>query len=213
MPEGNRGDPVAIGPQWKDGGRWNQRVRPNPDAKTPLETLKMFREEIAMRISSTEAKLRGYDPSEIARIKVAEEGNREAAQLIETIHQVFSSIPKPSITLRVALALDDDWIISEERTAELAMEDAEEDWRAVPKWKTEGYQEYFTFSDPPGWRFYLPAFMCHYLEDFPGCGYDAVYWACIRRDKLVALTSEEVAVVERFVTLCHKYESPRIGET
>ena len=46
----------------------------------------------------------------------------------------------------------------------------------VPKDKTEAYQEYFTFSDPAGWRFYLPAFMSHYLSEFPDYGYDAVYW-------------------------------------
>lgn len=159
-----------------------------------------------MRISSAEARRRGYDPAEIARIELAEEGQREADELIRLIDQVFTSIPMPQCTLRVARALDDEWIISEERAAELAKEDAETDWREVPEEKTRAYQEYFTFADPPGWRFYLPAFMTHYLREFPGYGYDAVYWACCERTYIDDLTSEELAVVEKFVTLCHKYE-------
>ena len=162
-----------------------------------------------MRISSAEAMQRGYDPGEVARIRLAEEGNREANHLRDIIHRVFTLIPKPLITLRVARALDDEWTVSAERAIELAWEDAEDDWRTVPREKTEAYQEYFTFSDPPGWRFYLPAFMCHYLEEFPGYGYDAVYWACVQRDKLTALTPDEIAVVDKFVALCHKYERSR----
>jgi hypothetical protein len=159
-----------------------------------------------MRISSAEAGQRGYDPNEIARIQAAEEGKRAADDLARIIDQVFVSIPVPSITLRVARALDDEWNISGERAVELAKQDPETDWRDVPKDKTEAYQEYFTFSDPAGWRYYLPAFMSHYLSEFPDYGYDAVCWACIRRDHFDALTPDEVAVVDKFVALCHKYE-------
>ena len=116
-----------------------------------------------MRISSAEARQRGYDPNEIVRIQSAEVGKLEADDLVRTIDRVFVSIPVPPITLRVALALDDEWNISDERAGELAKQDPETDWRDVPKDKTEAYQEYFTFSDPAGWRFYLPAFMSHYL--------------------------------------------------
>jgi len=160
-----------------------------------------------MRISSAEARRRGYDPDEIARIKLAEEGQREADELIRLIDQVFTSIPKPRTTLSVARALDDEWIISEERAAELAKEDPETDWRDVPEEKTRACQEYFTFSDAPGWRFYLPAFMTHYLREFPGYGYDAVCWACAGRTHFDDLTADELAVVEKFTALCHKYES------
>lgn len=160
-----------------------------------------------MRISSAEARQRGYDPNEIARIELEEEGKLEADDLVRIIDRVFISIPKPLITLRVARALDDEWNISDERAAELAQDDTETDWRDVPKEKTEGCQEYFTFSNPAGWRFYLPAFMSHYLSEFPDYGYDAVYWACIGRDHFEALTAEEVSVADKFVALCHKYEN------
>ena len=159
-----------------------------------------------MRISSTEARERGYDPSEVARIEQAEAGQREAGELRKLIDRTFTSIPKPETTLRVARALDDEWTITPQRAAELALEDSESDWRDVPKEKTEAYQEYFTFSDPPGWRFYLPAFMTHYLTEFPDYGYDAVYWACSRRDHIGDLTEDELAVVDRFLDLCHRYE-------
>lgn len=159
-----------------------------------------------MRISSAEARQRGYDPNEIVRIQSAEVGKLEADDLVRTIDRVFVSIPVPPITLRVARALDDEWNISDERAGELAKQDQETDWRDVPKDKTEAYQEYFTFSDPAGWRFYLPAFMSHYLSEFPDYGYDAVYWAGTRRTHFDALTPDEVAVVDKFVALCHKYE-------
>lgn len=159
-----------------------------------------------MRISSKEARERGYDPVSVACIERAEAGQREADALRQRIDETFTSIPKPSTTLRVARALDDEWWITEERAAELALEDPETDWRDVPKAKTEAYQEYFTFSDPPGWRFYLPAFMSHYLTEFPDYGYDSVYWACCRREHIGELTEEELAVVDKFLELCHRYE-------
>lgn len=159
-----------------------------------------------MRISSTEARERGYDPSEIARIEQAEEGQREAEELRQIIDQVFASSKKPATTLRVARALDDEWTVSPNRAAELALEDPETDWRDISKEKTENYQEYFTFSDPPGWRFYLPAFMSHYLSEFPNYGYNAVYDACSSRKYICDLTTDEISVVDRFLDLCHRYE-------
>lgn len=160
-----------------------------------------------MRISSAEARQRGYDPQEIARIEWAEKGRLEANDLMRTIDRVFTSPPVPLITLRVARALDDEWNVSDERATELVKEDPETNWRDVPKEKTEAYQEYFTFSDSSGWRFYLPAFMSHYLSEFPDYGHDAVYWACIRRDHFDTLTADEVAVTDQFIALCHKYEN------
>ena len=159
-----------------------------------------------MRISSTEAQERGYDPSEIARIEQAEAGQSEAQELRQIIDQTFTSISKPETTLRVARALDDEWTITPQRARELALEDPETDWRDVPKEKTESYQEYFTFSDAPGWRFYLPAFMTHYLSEFPDYGYEAVYWACCSREHIGDLTEDELAVVDRFLELCRRYE-------
>jgi hypothetical protein len=171
-----------------------------------IAKLQTFYNKTNMRISSKEARERGYDSAEIARIEQAEAGRREAEELRQIIDQVFTSIKKPAITLRVARALDDEWNISHKRAAELALEDPETDWRDVSKEKTEAYQEYFTFSDPPGWRFYLPAFMSHYLSEFPDYGYDAVYCACSSRKHIDDLTADELSVVDRFLELCHRYE-------
>jgi hypothetical protein len=159
-----------------------------------------------MRISSQEARMRGYDPSEVARFERAEAGQREADELRKIIDQTFISIPKPSVTLRVARARDDEWNITPKRAAELAQEDTETDWRDVPKEKTEAYQEYFTFADSPGWRFYIPAFMTHYLTEFPDYGYDAVYDACSSRKRIGDLTDAELEVVRMFLELCERYE-------
>lgn len=163
----------------------------------------------AMRITAAEARRRGYDSVTIARIEVDEVAWGEGEELIRLIDQVFVSIPRPATTLRVARALDDEWIVSEERVAELAKEDPETDWREVSDDRTAGCQEYFTFAHSPGgWRFYLPAYMTHYLREFPGGGEDAVYDACIRRTHFDDLTADELAVVEKFVALCQKYEAP-----
>jgi hypothetical protein len=159
-----------------------------------------------MRITSAEARLRGYDPAEVARIKLAEEANREAAELILLIDQAFVSIPKPRITLRVAHALDDEWIVSDERMAELAKQDPEMDWREVSEEKTSRCQVYFSFGDSPGMRFYLPAFLIHFLREFPDYGHDEVYRACVDRTLLDALTEDELAVVDKFVAICQKYD-------
>jgi hypothetical protein len=160
-----------------------------------------------MRISSAEARRRGYDPATIARIELDELAWREADELIQAIDRTFISIARPRITLRVARALDDEWNVSDERAAELSKEDPETDWREIPEEKTAAYQEYFTFSDSEGWRFYLPAFMTHYLREFPHYGCDAVYWACAGRTRFDHLTAEELAVVDKFVALCHKHEA------
>ncbi|MGJ8654836.1 MAG: DUF6714 family protein [Akkermansiaceae bacterium] len=160
-----------------------------------------------MRISSQEARDRGYDPSEITRIKKAEAGYAEALKLRDLIENTFTSIPKPKITLRVARGLDDEWEISPQRLTQLSLEDPESNWREISKAKTECYQEYFTFSDPEGWRFYLPAYMCHYLSEFPDYGYDAVYTACSSRQQIKELTEEELKILDRFLELCNQYES------
>ncbi|HEY1121618.1 MAG TPA: DUF6714 family protein, partial [Haloferula sp.] len=108
--------------------------------------------------------------------------------------------------LLVARALDNEWVVSDERAADLAKHDPETDWREVSDEKTAACQEYFTFADSPGWRFYLPAYMTHYLREFPGGGEDAVYDACINRTHFDELTADELAIVDKFVALCGKYE-------
>ncbi len=140
------------------------------------------------------------------RIEIAEEARCEAEKLHKVIDETFTNIPKPLITQRVARALDDEWNVSVERSKELAKDDPETDWREVSKEKTEAFQEYFTFSNASGIRFYLPAYMTHYLSEFPGYGYDAVYWTCVRKADFEQLTESELKVIEDFLALCNKYE-------
>ncbi|MCC5844444.1 MAG: hypothetical protein JJU05_09350 [Verrucomicrobia bacterium] len=158
------------------------------------------------RITSTEARKRGYCSSEVAKIEFAEEGQREADNFLALIDKTFGSIPKPKVTQLVAQALDDEWNLTEERVNELSKADPETDWREVSKEKTTAYQEYFSFSNSAGVRFYLPAYMSHYLSEFPNYGFDAVYWACVSKMNFDDLTEEELKIVDKFVELCNKYE-------
>jgi hypothetical protein len=110
------------------------------------------------------------------------------------------------ITLSVARGYDDEWNLSDERIEELRGHDPEEDWREVSDEVIGGSYEYFTFADPAGWRFYLPAFMCHHLRNFPGSGWDAVLLACRRRTHLGLLDEAQLQCVERFLDLCNRHE-------
>lgn len=68
-------------------------------------------------------------------------------------------------------------------------------------------QEYFCFSDPEGWGFHLPAYMCHYLRQFPHCGLDAVCLACTSGQHLDLLPEAQLQCVVRFLELCHRHEN------
>ena len=155
--------------------------------------------------SSDEMKALGYDSLSLETGKVVSIAREEARQLVEAIRRAFRNIPRPKITLHVARGLDDEWNLSDERFLELRTLDPEEDWtELLPNHRTDGFSEYFTFSDDEGWRFYL--------EQFPGsAGYDEVYWACVRKDHVALLNEEQLDCVNRFVALCHQYEAPGGG--
>jgi hypothetical protein len=160
-------------------------------------------------ISPEEMRARGYDPATIAQGRIDEEARTEARTLTNDIENAFKGIPRPRITRHVARGYDDEWSLTEERVKELTALDPEQDWTEVDDDAIEQFQEYFTFSDPEGWQFYLPAHMRHYLRSFPQSSHDAVYWACTSGpDNLKLLTEEQLACVERFVSLCHKYQTP-----
>jgi hypothetical protein len=158
------------------------------------------------KVTSAEAKLRGYDSDTIARIELDEEARSEALALIPRIESAFANIARPGITLHVARGYDDEWEISDERYLELTMMDAEVDWHDVSDEAIETYQEYFSFSDADGWLFYLPAFMCHYLRGFPNCGWDSVYYACEVPMHVNFLNEAQSQCVSEFLGLCHKWE-------
>src|SRR4051812_3870745 len=117
------------------------------------------------RLTSAEAKARGYGRDTIARIELEEEARAEAETLIPLVKEVFPVTPRPRITLSVARGYDDEWNLSGDRIAELAARDPEQTWEDVTDSAIQTYQEYFNFSDAEGWLFYLPAYLCHYLRD------------------------------------------------
>lgn len=133
--------------------------------------------------------------------------HEEAMDLADRLPEVFGNPPRPRITLHVARGFDDEWLLSEPRMTELAALDPEKHWTEVSAEVTRQFQEYFAFSDAEGWRFYLPAFLRHYLADFPLCNWDAVYWACVRRNHFDLITSRQITFIDEFLALCHTWES------
>ncbi|WOO41136.1 DUF6714 family protein [Rubellicoccus peritrichatus] len=152
-----------------------------------------------------ELKKRGYDLSTPAGARFAEMCRRVDSLLADIANQ-FREVPSPRITLHVARAYDDEWTVSQERGEELKAKDTERTWQEVSDSKMECFQEYFTFSDAEGWRFYLPAFMSHFLRDFPNGGWVAVCTAVRRPDDRLSLLNEgQRRCVEEFSALCDAY--------
>jgi len=133
--------------------------------------------------------------------------NEEAQQLAERLPAVFGDPPKPRITLRVARALDDDWIVPDERARELAKLDTAEHWVDVADKDLLEYQEYFSFADAEGWRFYLPAFLRLYLGEFPLSEIYCIHYFCVSRIFARNFTPEQIAFNEEFLKLCQIWES------
>lgn len=158
-------------------------------------------------LSSAEAKVRGYDRDVVAALELEEEGKQKAMALIQDIRVAFRGVPRPKITLNVAKGYDDEWVLSESRIQELSSQDLEQCWEDVTHESIRFCQEYFCFSDDEGWRFYLPAFMCYHLIEFPHHGYDAAFQACDSGRSLGALNDAQMACVLRYVELCRQYES------
>jgi hypothetical protein len=157
-------------------------------------------------ITAAEAKARGFDPATVRQYEAIERARAEALQLIPAIEAAFEGVPRPQTTLSVAKGYDDEWNLSAERIEELSAQDPECVWQDVPDHAIEARQEYFTFADPPGWLFYLPAFMCHYLRKFPDDGWDAVYQACQRKTHFDLLNEAQLGCVNRFLKLCGKHQ-------
>lgn len=175
---------------------------PTNDA-IPLALLKMKESKL---LSVAEAKARGYDPATIRELHANADARSEALSLIPVIESAFDGVPRPIITLSVAKGYDDEWNLSDERVAELNALDSEQRWQEVSDQAMESRQEYFTFSDSEGWRFYLPAFMCHYIRNFPECGWDDVRTACERRTHFELLDEDQLRCVDQFLDLCSRYE-------
>ena len=160
-------------------------------------------------ITAAEAKARGYDPASVLYYGAIERTRAEALRLIPAIEAAFEGVPRPRMTLSVAKGYDDEWKLSDERIEELTTQDPEHNWQDVPDEAMEARQEYFTFSDPAGWLFYLPAYMCHYLRAFPDDGWDAVYQACQSRAHFDLLNEAQLQCVDRFLELCGRHQRRR----
>jgi hypothetical protein len=157
------------------------------------------REELRKRGTCKEAIAELYDLWLVA--------HSEAMDLAARLPDIFGDPPRPRVTLHVARGYDDEWFLSDERVAELAALDPEQHWTEVSAEATRQIQEYFTFSDAEGWRFYLPAFLRHYLADFPLCGWDAVHTACQRRTHFDLITQPQVAFIDEFLALCQTWDA------
>lgn len=167
---------------------------PNP-LRVPFPT----REDLLSRGSPTREAIDGmYDMWVFA--------HGEAMDLASRLLEVFGSPPRPQITLHVARGYDDEWILSEDRVAELAALDPEQHWMDVTMEATRDFQEYFSFSNAEGWRFYLPAFLRHFLADFPMSSWDAVILACQQRTYFDLITPGQVAFIDEILALCHTWD-------
>ncbi|QIF01784.1 DUF6714 family protein [Roseimicrobium sp. ORNL1] len=158
--------------------------------------------------SREELRSRGYDRAALDQYDQWREAHREAQVLAARLPQVFGNPPRPRITLNVATGLDNEWNLADERIAELSARDPEQHWMEVTAEAVRDCRHYFTFSDAEGWRFYLPAFLQHGLAGFPNGDHDAVYHACVSRKHVDLLTTEQLAFLDEFTALCHKWQSP-----
>jgi hypothetical protein len=156
-------------------------------------------------IPSTEARARGYDSVSIARMERVEKVRAEGLRLIAQIEKALPSMPRPRITLSVARGLDDEWDLREERERELAAQDPEQSWQDVSDEDIETHGGYFTFADAEGWRFYLPAFMCHWLRTFP-LGNWGIESACESMAHTGLLDHEQMQCLVRFADFLRKHE-------
>lgn len=131
-----------------------------------------------------------------------------AQQLLLRIERAFAGVPRPCITRSVARGYDDEWFLSDERVEELQALDPEQRWQDVTQDDVKHFQEYFTFSDDEGWRFYLPAHLSHYLRGLPHHGWDAVVIALTSPEpRLALLTPEQRACVDEFLALLNESEA------
>lgn len=162
--------------------------------------------KVNKQISSRQAVERGYGTEEVEKIKVLEQAQVSAGVLIDEVLLAFpASIPRPRITRSVARALDDEAAFNEQKILELAAADAEQQWPDLSDEDIEGDQGYFFNSDPEGWRFYLPAYLCHALRDFPS-GWPAVEYACETQRHVSLLYEAQLSCLNRFNQLRAKYD-------
>jgi hypothetical protein len=138
-----------------------------------------------------------------------------AGELLGRISVAYAGVPRPAITHSVARGYDDEWHLSMERGLELTAQDPEQIWTEVTDAAIHNFQEYFSFSDAEGWRFYLPAYMSYYLRDPLHRHYvalDACFWGDPefgRVTRLDLLTPEQLACFHDFFHFAELVEGHR----
>jgi hypothetical protein len=156
--------------------------------------------------SREELQSRGYSRESLDLYDLWRTAHDEAQQLLRRLPSVFGDPKRPRVTLSVAHGFDDEWTLTPERQAELALQDPEQHWSEVSDQAMLCSQNYFAFSDAEGWRFYLPAFISHYLRGFPLNGGYAVVEACRSRTHFDFLDEEQLAFIEDFLKLCDTWK-------
>ncbi|NJN22395.1 MAG: hypothetical protein HC812_15930 [Leptolyngbya sp. RL_3_1] len=102
---------------------------------------------------------RGWDERQAEAFKIRRD------RLIRAIEQAFGDVKRlDGITLHEAMVLDDYGSTQEQAAARLL--DPEDRWQAVSDQTLVDCYSALSFLDPPGFRFYLPAFMRAGLRQF-----------------------------------------------
>jgi hypothetical protein len=99
----------------------------------------------------------------------------EVQRVSELVRAAFSDVPRPKITKRIAVALDHEWIVDDERGDELSALDTEQHWSDISDAEIEEYNRILSWLDDTALRFYAPAFMDYALRHFSDDGHKRVW--------------------------------------
>ena len=125
-------------------------------------------------------------------------------ELIAITRHAFGTIPRPVCTKRIARALDDEWLVPEERGNELSAVDTERNWWDVSDEEILEFSAILPWLSPEGFGFYYPAFLSYtlrhwnethdrvHLETFDAIG--------LQPQALDMLTLEELNAIDEILT-------------
>jgi|ERR1700677_2324741 len=126
-------------------------------------------------------------------------------ELLQQIGKAFGDVSRPTrVTKRVAQALDDEWVFSEERWKELYDRDHEILWTDLSDKDLEEYCFILPWLDDEGLLFYLPAFMCYSLRHFPEETHRAIFSTvdiCSDFEKYRIFNPEQLVCVKLFADI------------
>jgi len=125
-------------------------------------------------------------------------------ELIAITRSTFGTIPRPRCTKRIGRALDGEWVVSEERGAELSALDTERNWWDVSDEDLLEFSDILVWLSPEGFRFYYPAFLSYTLRHWNDV-HDRVHLETFEAigsqpHNLEMLTRDELNVVGETIT-------------